>query len=144
MFVNILTFFKSLTEKSLGLLKGSDRAVVLAKRYELRDTWNEEFQEISRFVVRNFNENDDAQFYNFEFKAGWIDTFLRIQYEDCTDVPITWCQDVVWEPALVSPHYEREMDFLYQTTAILITIPRWSERKTSAPQQVRKLVSVPK
>ena len=45
---------------------------------------------------------------------------------------ISWCEEhKLWQSASVTARYENEIDFLYQTAAILVGIPHWDKESNS-------------
>ena len=143
---------KSSAESLPLLLKGSDRMVVSSAKslglavqvkpeYDFHDTWEEELHSIDL----PFDGDDSGTLYvdeSFQFKNKCIgvkpspenkhpscQSFALLDggdYQTCDK--ITWCQEIVWQPAQVAPHYgnEASMGILYQVAAILLTIPKWS------------------
>ena len=134
-------------EKSPGnlspLLKGSDRNVVLSAKslslkvqvkpeYDFRDNWNDgEVREIARCVDINEDSNEKSYIDEcFPFKAEFVnETWSYSNYQ--TREPITWCHEILWQPAVITPRYgnDASLDILYQAAVILITIPGWSARQ---------------
>lgn len=122
------------------LLKGSDRIVFSAARsLDLRVKvkpiltgydWHhdEDFQ----YVGKKFEVS--AEILNSDEEMDW-----REYFDDCDNAAnISWCQWLMTSsqklPSIMVPRYGNEptVDICYQQAAILITVPKWVERRASS------------
>ena len=116
-------------------LKGSDRTLMLAAKslglkvqakvlYDYQWDYNED----------QSDRSNEIEYASEEFKLleEWTDdiSYPR-RYQYGYGGKINWCQEVDWKLLISSRHYGNEATTqnLYRAVAILVDVPKWTERK---------------